>query len=70
MNNGRNNTVKVRIQGDLKEVTRLRKHLLKTHPQLILGKPREGTNPKYQGRQKWSCYGDYKFGIVRMRRGD
>ncbi len=46
------------------------KNLLKKHPQLILGKPREGTNPKYDGNQKWSSYGDYWFGHIRKRRGD
>lgn len=62
--------VKVRLQGTKAEVEKLRKHFLKKHPQLILSKPREGTNPKYEGRQKWSAYGDYWFGKIRQRRGD
>lgn len=62
--------VKIRLQGTKKEVERMRKHLLKKHPQLILGKAREGTNPKYTGNQKWSSYGDYWFGHIRKRRGD
>jgi hypothetical protein len=64
-------TVKVRIQGDsAAEVARLRRHLLKKHPQLILSKPRCGTNPRYDGQQKWAAYGDYKFNTIRTRRGD
>jgi hypothetical protein len=61
--------VKIRLQGAEKDVDRLRKHLLKTHPQLILAHPREGTNPKYEGRQKWASYGNYIFGKIRRRRG-
>jgi len=60
--------VRIRLQGSEKEVERLRKHLLKNHPQMILSKPREGTNPRYAGRQKWACYGDYEFGKIRRRR--
>jgi hypothetical protein len=60
--------VKIRLQGEEKDVVKLRKHLLKAHPQLILAYPREGTNPKYDGRQKWSSYGDYWFGKIRRRR--
>ena len=61
--------VKVRLQANTKEdCDKLRKHFLKKHPQMIMSKPREGTNPKYEGRQKWSCYGDYQFGVIRQRR--
>ena len=60
--------VKVRIQGSKREVERLRRHLLKSHPQLILANQREGTNPKYAGKQKWASYGDYWFGKIRKRR--
>ena len=61
--------VKVRLQANTKEdCEKLRKHFLKKHPQMIMSKPREGTNPKYEGRQKWSCYGDYQFGVIRQRR--
>ena len=62
--------VKVRLQGNKKDVEKLRKHLLKKCPQLILGKPREGTNPKYDGAQKWSSYGDYWFGKIRRRKSE
>jgi len=61
--------VKVRIQGTKAEVEKLRRHLLKKHPQLILSSPREGTNPRYADNQKWASYGDYQFGVVRKRRG-
>ena len=62
--------VKVRLQGNKEDVERLRKHMLKHHPQLIMSKPREGTNPKYDGRQKWSSYGDYEFNKIRRRYAD
>jgi hypothetical protein len=62
--------VRVRIQSRNKgDLERLRRHLLKNHPQMILSKPREGNNPNYAGRQAWSCYGDYWFGKIRRRRG-
>ena len=65
-----NEKVKVRIQANTKaECEKLRRHFLKLHPQLIMSKPREGTNPRYEGRQKWSAYGDYQFGKKRQRRG-
>ena len=60
--------VKIRIQGSEKEVDKLRRHLLKIHPQLILSKPRKGTNPKYANNQKYSSYGDYQFNTIRKRR--
>ncbi len=60
--------VRIRLQGAEKDVAKLRKHLLKNHPQMILAHPREGTNPRYAGRQKWSAYGNYEFGKIRRRR--
>jgi hypothetical protein len=60
--------VRIRLQGAEKDVAKLRKHLLKHHKQLILGHPREGTNPRYAGRQSWSSYGDYEFNKIRRRR--
>ena len=62
--------VRIRLQGSEAEVNRLRNHMLKSHSQMILSKPREGTNPKYEGRQKWACYGDYEFGKIRRRRNE
>ena len=63
--------VKLRIQGENeKEVQRLRRLLLKRCPELILANPREGSNPKYQGKQKWAAYGDFEFGKVRRRRSE
>ena len=51
--------IRVRIQSEnVMDLAQLRQHLLEQHPGLRLGKPREGTNPKYDGRQKWACYGD------------
>lgn len=61
--------VKVRLQADtFQECERLRQHFLKAHPELILSKPRPGSNPRYEGRQKWACYGDFKHGVIRRRR--
>ena len=60
--------VKIRLQGSKEDVEKLRRHLLKKHPQLILGKLREGTNPKYKDNQKYASYGDYKFNTIRKRR--
>jgi len=62
--------VKVRIQGNEKDVEKLRKILLERCPELILGKTRKGTNPKYNGKQKYSSYGDFKFNSKRKRRAN
>ena len=63
--------VKIRLMATSKnEVEKLRKHLLKKLPQLILSHPRKGGNPRYEGNQKWFSYGDYEFGKIRRRRGD
>tara|TARA_R110000824_G_scaffold241807_2_gene430577 strand:+ start:1187 stop:1432 length:246 start_codon:yes stop_codon:yes gene_type:complete len=53
--------IKMRLQGTEEEVAFLKNYLLKKHPGLCLGSPREGTNPKYDGDQKWSSYGDIEF---------
>ena len=60
--------VKVRIQGTQKDVERLKKILLDRCPELILATPRKGTNPKYDGNQKYSSYGDFQFNTKRRRR--
>lgn len=60
--------VKVRIQGNEEEVQALRAILLNRCPELILGKPRRGTNPKYEPNQKYASYGDFQFHTVRRRR--
>jgi len=61
--------VKVRIQGTELEVEKLRQILLQRCPELILGKPRRGTNPKYEPDQKYASYGDFQFNTKRKRRG-
>ena len=53
--------IKIRIQGTAVEVAFMRQRLLRKHKNLILGKPRKGTNPKYEGNQKWSSYGDFLY---------
>tara|TARA_R100001086_G_scaffold217617_1_gene134075 strand:- start:190 stop:384 length:195 start_codon:yes stop_codon:yes gene_type:complete len=60
--------VKVRLQGSKEDVEKVRQMMLKMHRDMILAKPREGTNPKYAGRQKWSSYGDITPGVIRKRR--
>lgn len=60
--------VKVRIQGNEKDVERLREILLGRCPELILGSPRRGTNPKYEPNQKYASYGDFQFNTIRKRR--
>jgi hypothetical protein len=60
--------VKVRIQGNEKDVERLRAILLDRCPELILGSPRRGTNPKYEPNQKYASYGDFQFNTKRKRR--
>jgi hypothetical protein len=63
--------VRVRLMSETKkDLEKLRRHMLKKHPQMIMSHPRMGSNPKYQSAQKWFCYGDYEFGKVRRRRGD
>jgi hypothetical protein len=51
-----------------KDLEKLRRHMLKKHPQMIMSHPRKGSNPKYKSAQKWFCYGDYEFGKIRRRR--
>lgn len=60
--------VKVRLQGDEKEVEKVKNILLERCPELILGKPRRGTNPKYEPNQKYASYGDFEPGKKRRRR--
>lgn len=61
--------VRIRLMAESKrEIERLRTHMLKKHPQMIMAKPRQGANPKYRSNQKWFCYGDYEFGKIRRRR--
>jgi hypothetical protein len=60
--------VKVRLQGDQKDVEALRKILLEKCPELVLGMAGQGTNPKYARNQKWASYGNFIFGVIRKRR--
>ena len=66
----KDNQVKIRLMGRPKDVEKVRRHLLKSHPQLVLGKLRQGNNPRYEGDQKWFSYGDYIIGKIRRRRGE
>ena len=61
--------VKIRIQHENPAtLEKIRKRLLKANPDMIMGKPRKGSNPKYEGQQKYACYGDIKIGVKRNRR--
>ena len=61
--------VKIRLQcEDQLQIERVRKILLHRCPELILAAPREGSNPKYAGRQKFASYGDFKVNEIRRRR--
>lgn len=65
--------VKVRLQSDGsldgdQQIAKVREILLKRCPELCLGKPRIGSNPKYEGRQKWASYGDFIVNKIRRRR--
>ena len=60
--------VKVRIQGSEKDVQKLREILLDRCPELILGSPRRGTNPKYEPNQKYASYGDFQFNTKRNKK--
>lgn len=60
--------VKVRLQGDEKAVEKVKEILLERCPELILGKPRRGTNPKYEPNQKYASYGDFEPGKKRRRK--
>jgi len=60
--------VKVRLQGEKNEIEKVREILLKRCPELCLGAAREGSNPKYAGRQKWASYGDFIVNAIRRRR--
>jgi hypothetical protein len=58
--------VKVRLVSPSKsDLERVRRHLLKQHPQMIMSKPKKGNNPKYSN---WLSYGDYWIGKIRRRR--
>jgi hypothetical protein len=52
--------VKIRITADDKEQAQQARALLQTRlgANLRLEAPREGRNPRYEGNQKWFCYGD------------
>jgi len=66
--------VKIRLQSTSstpdadQEVEKIRQILLQRCPELILGKPRPGSNPKYAGKQKWASYGDFWLNKIRKRR--
>lgn len=54
--------VRIRLMADTKEqverVSQLLKFLLGNS--VVLRQPELGTNPKYEGSQKWFVYGDIK----------
>ena len=68
--------VPVRFKTDNEEdALFVRKLFLEVLPGLSLNSPREGSNPKYDGNQKWFVYGDIKLTkdgsqVKRRRRND
>jgi hypothetical protein len=52
--------VKVRITADIEVECELARQYLQeaTKGTLKFQKPREGSNPKYEGQQKWFAYGE------------
>jgi len=52
--------VKVRVQAETQAEAEEAIQYLETATKgrAKFGKPREGTNPKYAGNQKWSAYGE------------
>ena len=60
--------VRIRLMAhSQREIERLRTHMLKKHPQMIMGYPIIGP-PAAHKPQMWFCYGDYEFGKIRRRR--
>ena len=57
-------TCKIRIQGNKETVEHVLNYLLSVHPGMVLSKPREGTNPRYDGNQQYSSYGDIQFSTL------
>lgn len=57
-------TCKIRIQGDKETVEGVVKYLLSFHPGMVLSKPREGRNPRYDGNQQYSSYGNIQFSTL------
>mgnify|MGYP001191997666 FL=1 len=67
MSNELTTIVKVRVQGDERSVELARSILLERCPELTLGELREGSNPRYRGRQAYSAYGAFN---VQLEGGD
>ena len=62
--------VKVRIQADSREEADQAIQFLTnaTSGAVTMGKPREGTNPKYEGNQKWASYGELDLSVLQLRK--
>jgi hypothetical protein len=61
--------IKIRITGDsAAECEATRQLLLSLLPGATFAKPREGTNPKYAGNQKWMSYGEMELSTARTQR--
>ena len=58
--------VRIRLTGKGDELEQVRKHLLKNHPQMILGKMFKHPTKKRQ----FLVFGDYTIGQIRRRRND
>lgn len=56
--------VRIRLEGTGDNVEQVKKHLLKNHPQMILGKLVKNPNRD----RSWFVFGDYSIGQNRRRR--
>ena len=64
-----NGEVKIRLTGDEKDVRKLRRHLLKSHPQMILCTEFQGSVvPSSKNYEKYFSFGNYIFGKIRRRK--
>jgi hypothetical protein len=59
--------VRIRLQGAEKDVAKLRKHLLKHHPQMILKEPYNFFRVSTRTTTTF-VFGDYEFNKIRRRR--
>lgn len=63
--------IKVRLTGDSREDIENAIDYIQAATKGIvkMGKPREGSNPKYAGDQKWFAYGDAEIPPLKSKRG-
>jgi hypothetical protein len=61
--------IKIRLTGDTEaEVTAAIQLCERLLPNTVIAPPRQGSNPKYAGDQKWLAYGEMQRAQPRQRR--